>query len=185
MTVSIHMAAYIIQTQPVRVDSLKRFCAADQSQQPCYGFRFNEVSKFLLFKSVWLPRNGKKIDVQLRILHQLIQPNCLLQVFFFPFFLRFLGNQTEDRDYQLDSCLLVLFVCAFTVRNFKSLRPELFALGNSRFSTATEPSSKQRNPPVRFNIENVLFVWEENSSYGCFLKKIDLISVCCLQFWIA
>lgn len=33
------------------------------------------------------------------------------------------------------------------VRNFKSLRPELFALGNSRFSTATEPSSKQRNPP--------------------------------------
>ncbi|RVW21937.1 Methylmalonate-semialdehyde dehydrogenase [acylating], mitochondrial [Vitis vinifera] len=62
------------------------------------------------------------------------------------------------------------------VRNFKSLRPELFALGNSRFSTATEPSSKQRNPPVRFNIENVLFVWEENSSYGCFLKKIDLIS---------
>ena len=45
------------------------------------------------------------------------------------------------------------------MRNFKSFRPEIFALGNSRFSTAAEPSSKQ-NPPVRSNIANVFFCFE-------------------------
>ncbi|RVW92588.1 Methylmalonate-semialdehyde dehydrogenase [acylating], mitochondrial [Vitis vinifera] len=51
------------------------------------------------------------------------------------------------------------------VRNFKSLRPELFALGNSRFSTATEPSSKQRNPPRVPNLIGGSFVDSQSSEF--------------------
>ena len=64
------------------------------------------------------------------------------------------------------------------VRKLNVLRPQIFALGNSRFSTSPEPSSKP-NPPVRqrlfswrlrlFNRKSVLLSSNarEASNFGC------------------
>ncbi|GLT64781.1 hypothetical protein SLA2020_372520 [Shorea laevis] len=44
------------------------------------------------------------------------------------------------------------------VKNLRALRPQIFALGNSHFSTATEPSFNRRNPPRVPNLIGGTFV---------------------------
>lgn len=56
------------------------------------------------------------------------------------------------------------------VKNFKSFRPQLFDIRSSDFSTATEPSSKQRNPSRVPNFIGGSFV--ESRSY----EAIDVIN---------
>ncbi|XP_021903663.1 methylmalonate-semialdehyde dehydrogenase [acylating], mitochondrial isoform X1 [Carica papaya] len=50
-------------------------------------------------------------------------------------------------------------------RNLKALRPQIFALGDLKFSTAAEPSSRKHNPPRVPNLIGGSFVNSQSSAF--------------------